>query len=46
MENWMIGILVMMVAMVTSMTVFPLALNFAKEHGIVDNPSLDRKSVV
>ena len=39
MENWMIGMLVMVVAMVTSMTVFPFALNFAKEHGIVDNPN-------
>ena len=39
MENWMIGILVMVVAMVTSMTVFPWALKFAKKHGIVDNPN-------
>ena len=39
MENWMIGILVMVVAMVTSMTVFPWALKFARKHGIVDNPN-------
>lgn len=39
MENWMIGILVMAVAMVTSMTVFPWALKFARKHGIVDNPN-------
>ena len=39
MENWMIGILVMMVAMVTSMMVFPWALKYAKDHGIVDNPN-------
>lgn len=35
----MIGILVMMVAMVTSMMVFRWALKFAKDHGIVDNPN-------
>ena len=39
MENWMIGILVMVMAMVTSMTVFPWALKFARKHGIVDNPN-------
>lgn len=39
MENRMIGILVMMVAMVTSMMVFPWALKYAKDHGIVDNPN-------
>ena len=39
MENWMIGILVFVVAMVTSMTVFPWALRFARKHGIVDNPN-------
>ena len=39
MENWMIGILVMMVAMVTSIAVFPWALKFAREHGIVDKPN-------
>ena len=35
----MIGILVFVVAMVTSMTVFPWALRFARKHGIVDNPN-------
>ena len=40
MENRMIGILVMAVAMVTSMMVFPFALKFAKKHGIVDNPDV------
>jgi UDP-N-acetylmuramyl pentapeptide phosphotransferase/UDP-N-acetylglucosamine-1-phosphate transferase len=39
MENWMIGALVMVVAMVTSLMVFPWALKFAREHGIVDNPN-------
>ena len=35
----MIGALVMVVAMVTSLMVFPWALKFAREHGIVDNPN-------
>lgn len=39
MENTTIGILVFAVAMVISMSVFPLALNFAKKHNIVDNPN-------
>lgn len=39
MENWMIGALVMAVALVTSMTVFPWALRFARKRGIVDNPN-------
>ena len=39
MENWMIGLLAMAVAMVTSMAVFPWALKFAREHDIVDNPN-------
>ena len=39
MDNTCIGILVMVVAMVTSMTVFPWALRFARKHGIVDNPN-------
>ena len=39
MENRMIGILVMMVAMVISLMVFPWALRFARAHGIVDNPN-------
>ena len=38
MENWMIGVLVFVVALVTSQTVYPWALKFAKTHGIVDNP--------
>ena len=39
MENWMIGLLAMAVAMMTSMAVFPWALKFAREHDIVDNPN-------
>lgn len=39
MDNTCIGILVMVVAMVTSMMVFPWALRFARKHGIVDNPN-------
>ena len=39
MENTYIGILVFFVAVVTSMTVFPWALKFARQHGIVDNPN-------
>lgn len=39
MDNTCIGILVMVVAMVTSMAVFPWALRFARKHGIVDNPN-------
>ncbi len=40
MENWTIGVLVIAVALVTSMTVFPWALRYAKGHGIVDNPNV------
>ena len=39
MENTYVGILVFAVALVTSMSVFPLALRFARKHGIVDNPN-------
>lgn len=39
MDNTCIGILVMVVAMVTSMAVFPWVLRFARKHGIVDNPN-------
>lgn len=39
MENTYIGILVFMVSLVTSMTMFPRALKFARKHGIVDNPN-------
>lgn len=39
MENTYVGILVFVVALVTSMSVFPLALRFARKHGIVDNPN-------
>lgn len=39
MNNTNIAILVGLVAMVTSACVFPLALKFAKTHGIVDNPN-------
>ena len=38
MENEYIGLLVFVVAMVTSMVVYPLALKFARNHDIVDNP--------
>ena len=38
MSNTFIALLAGVVAMVTSATVFPLALRFAKKHGIVDNP--------
>ena len=39
MENVHIGILVFLVAMVTSITVFPWALGFARKYKIVDNPN-------
>ena len=39
MENTYIGILVFLVSVVTSMSVFPWALKFARKHGIVDNPN-------
>lgn len=39
MENTYIGILVLLVSAVTSMSVFPWALKFARKHGIVDNPN-------
>lgn len=39
MENELIGLLVFVVAMVTSMVVYPMALKFARNHGIVDNPN-------
>ena len=39
MENTYIGILVFVVAMVTSLAVFPWALGYARRHGIVDNPN-------
>lgn len=39
MNNTCIGILVFVVAMVTSMLVFPWALKYARQHDIVDNPS-------
>lgn len=39
MDNTCIGILVFFVALVTSLSVFPWALKFARRHGIVDNPN-------
>ena len=39
MDNTCIGILMFFVALVTSLTVFPWALKFARRHGIVDNPN-------
>lgn len=39
MNNTCIAVLVGMVAMITSGSVFPYALRFAKSHGIVDNPN-------
>ena len=39
MDNACIGILVFVVALVTSLAVFPWALKFARRHGIVDNPN-------
>lgn len=39
MDNTSVAILVGMVAMVTSAIVFPMALKFARRHGIVDNPN-------
>lgn len=39
MNNTYIALLVELVSMVTSACVFPLALGFAKKHGIVDNPN-------
>ncbi len=39
MESVSIAILVALVAMVTSLMVFPVALRFALSHGIVDNPN-------
>ncbi len=39
MNNTSIAILVGLVALLTSAIVFPLALRFAKKHGIVDNPN-------
>ena len=39
MENELIGLIVFAVAMLTSVTVFPQALKFARKHGIVDNPN-------
>lgn len=39
MNNTCIGILVGLVALITSAFVFPFALRFAKTHGIVDNPN-------
>ena len=39
MENELIGLIVFTVAMVTSMVVYPLALKFARNHDIVDNPN-------
>lgn len=39
MDNISIAILVGAVAMATSAAVFPLALRFARRHGIVDNPN-------
>ena len=39
MNNTWTAILVEMVAMLTSAIVFPVALRFAKRHGIVDNPN-------
>ena len=39
MNNTCIGILVGLVALITSAFVFPIALRFAKTHGIVDNPN-------
>ena len=39
MNNTLIGILVGVVAMVTSAVVFPFALKIARIYGIVDNPN-------
>ena len=39
MNHTIIGIVVAILAMVTSTVVFPWALKFAKDHGIVDNPN-------
>ena len=39
MENTYIGILVGMVSLVVSLTVYPLVLKYARGHGIVDNPN-------
>lgn len=39
MDNTIIGLLVFFVALITSLTVFPFALRFARKHGIVDNPN-------
>lgn len=39
MDNWIVGVLVFVVSMVTSLLVFPWALKFARKHGIVDNPN-------
>ena len=39
MNNTYLGIMVFVVAMVTSMVVFPWALKYARLHNIVDNPS-------
>lgn len=39
MENELIGLIVFIVAMLTSMVVYPLALKFARNHDIVDNPN-------
>ena len=39
MNNIYVGLLIFVVAMVTSMATFPWALTFAQKHGIVDNPN-------
>ena len=39
MDNSVIAVLCALVAMVTSLLVFPWALRFARKHGIVDNPN-------
>ena len=39
MKNTILALLVGLVAMVISSCVFPVALRFAKKHGIVDNPN-------
>ena len=40
MNNTMVGILVGLIAMATSGLVFPIALRFARKHGIVDHPNM------
>lgn len=39
MENKTIGIIVAVVSLMVSLTVYPLVLRYARAHGIVDNPN-------